>query len=108
MARPWASPRPATTSLARCFPTRGRVHVSIAASGSATGSYAFTVLAVPVEPVTAITIGQAVTGTIDAVGEIRDYTFSATTGQVVNITAQATCATNPLELATGGARRCRA
>ena len=37
------------------------------------------------------------TGTIDAIGEIRDYTFSATAGEVVNLEAQAACAANPLE-----------
>jgi hypothetical protein len=79
------------------LPASGVYTVRVAASGSATGAYAFTVLAVPVEPVTAINVGQAVTGTIDAIGEIRDYTFTATAGEIVNIKAQAACAANPLE-----------
>ena len=79
------------------LPASGDYTVSVAASGSATGPYAFTVLTVPVEPATTITIGQAVTGNIDSIGEIRDFTFTATAGEVVDLKAQAGCSPNPVE-----------
>ena len=45
---------------------------------------------------TAITIGQAVTGAINATSQHFDYTFAATAGEVVYLQAQATCASDPL------------
>jgi hypothetical protein len=54
------------------------------------------VLAVPVVQPIAINLGQAVTGNLDAIGEQRDYTFTATAGEVVLLDAQAACASDPL------------
>jgi hypothetical protein len=82
--------------------TAGIYTISVAASGTATGPYAFTVLSVPVVPSTSITFGEAVTGSVDSIGEIRDYTFSGTAGEVVYIEAQAACATNPLQWTLAG------
>ena len=78
------------------LPAAGIYTVSVYSSGTATGTYAFTVLAVPVVQPTTINLGQAVSGSVDAIGETRDYTFAATTGEVVYLEAQATCAADPL------------
>ena len=78
------------------LPAAGIYTVRVFSSGTATGPYAFTVLDVPVVPATAISLGQAVTGSVDAIGEQRDYTFAATAGEVVYLEAQATCAANAL------------
>jgi large repetitive protein len=46
------------------------------------GSYAFTVLPVPATKITPIRIGQTVSGSV-SIGQERDYTFSATAGEIV-------------------------
>jgi RHS repeat-associated protein len=78
------------------LPAAGIYTVGIFSSGSATGPYAFTVLNVPVVPTSTITLGQAVTGSVDSIGETRDYTFGATAGEVVYLQAQESCAASPL------------
>jgi hypothetical protein len=57
--------------------------VQVYATGHSTGPYAFTILRVPATTTTPITVGQQVVGSITQIGQQRDYTFSATAGEVV-------------------------
>jgi RHS repeat-associated protein len=71
--------------------TSGTWTVQVFSDSTGAGAYAFTVLAVPVVTTQAITLGQAVTGSVDQIGVWHDYTFSASAGEVVSLKAQGTC-----------------
>jgi hypothetical protein len=76
------------------LPATGRYTVVVSGSGTATGTYGFSLVAVPVHQVFAISVGDSVSdgvpaagaGNIEAVGAIDEYTFSATAGQIVQLT----------------------
>jgi RHS repeat-associated protein len=57
--------------------------VDVFSRGGSTGSYAFTVLAVPATTTTPIAVAQTVSGSISHIGQERDYTFTATPGETV-------------------------
>jgi RHS repeat-associated protein len=71
--------------------TAGVWTVRVNSSDAATGTYAFTVLAVPAPTANALTVGQEVSASIDQVGRWNDYTFTATPGEIVYLQASGTC-----------------
>ena len=71
--------------------TSGTWTVQVYSDGTGAGAYAFSVLASPALTTEAISLGQAVTGSVDQIGAWHDYTFSASAGEVVSLKAQGTC-----------------
>jgi len=71
--------------------TSGTWTVQVSSSTTATGAYAFTVLAVPAVTTQTINLGQAVTGSAEQIGAWHDYTLSANAGEVIDLTAQGSC-----------------
>ncbi len=63
-------------------------------SNSSTGPYTFVVLSVPHVVTTPITMGQAINGAITQIGAWYDYTFTATSGEVVDLKHQGACNNN--------------
>jgi RHS repeat-associated protein len=68
-----------------------RVSASGAGASGATGAYSFTVWAVPATTTSSMSLGQAVSGSIDSIGQWHDYTFSVSAGQIVNLKAHGAC-----------------
>jgi RHS repeat-associated protein len=72
------------------LPTTGvwTVQVSQAATS---GAFSFTVLPVPAPTLSPISLGQEVKSSISQIGEVNDYTFVGSAGQVVYLKAQGAC-----------------
>jgi RHS repeat-associated protein len=73
------------------LPSEGTYTVRINGDRSASGAYAFSVLAVPATVVTPISAGQTVSASLTAAGQWADYTFDGAAGQVVYLQRGATC-----------------
>jgi len=58
---------------------------------TATGAYAFQVIASPPERTSTLTLGQAISDATDWIGEWHRYTFDGTAGQVVYLDGQGAC-----------------
>ena len=57
-------------------------------TGRSTGSYVFVIFPVPATTTTPITIGKEVAGSISHIGQQRDYTFAARTGEIVYLESE--------------------
>jgi RHS repeat-associated protein len=75
--------------------TAGNWTTEVYSRDGSTGPYAFTVLPVPATTTTPIRTGQTVSGSIN-IGQERDYTFSATAGEIVYLESKTEgCGANP-------------
>jgi hypothetical protein len=75
----------------RVLDVAGDWSIEIYSDGLETGAYSFKVIAAPPVRVSPIRSGQAVSGTIGAVGEWHRYGVQASAGQRIVIDAQGTC-----------------
>ena len=73
------------------LPEAGDWVIEVYSDTTAVGSFAFTAISVPAASESVITVGDAVTGQIEAIGAWHRYRFTATAGEVVYLDAQGDC-----------------
>jgi RHS repeat-associated protein len=82
---------PSCRDIGREVLAGGTWTVRIYSDGTATGAYAFTVLAVPALSVDQLIESRAVTGAVSQIGAWYEYTFSAGAGDIVYLQAHGSC-----------------
>ena len=73
------------------LPAAGAYTVRVYGDHTATGPFAFTLIPVPATVVTAIAVGQPVTGALTTGGQWADYIFQGTAGEVITAHATGAC-----------------
>ena len=69
----------------------GSYRIEVFSDETDTGAFGFEVHAVPVVPARAIEVGDTISGTIGAVGERHEYTFTAADGTAIAPTGEGGC-----------------